>query len=423
MHALALRDVPTTQLASSAKRGDAPIKLVIWDLDETFWHGCLAHGEVEVDVRQRERLIQLAQRGVVSSICSKNEPGAARKRLQDEQVWAYFVFVSLSATDKSEQVRALLKRMRLPANNALFVDDSAFERQAVAKANPGITCLSPESWAELDVRHWGRDDPGLTRLGSYKLLDSRQDESEEFQGSNIEFLEQSELTVTLTPLTPRDVELDALVELVRRSHLLNFTRTRLKSGRDELVQYLADTARTSIKVHARDRYGDHGLCGLVSISQSGELAHFVFSRRVLDMGIEQAVFRWLPLVFADLSVPFSIPLELEGPSDWVTLVAPRTIVGEPAVPKAVRAKATSAKNSALARSASTKRDWTERIWSNAHLRWQPVFSAESLATHLSRGFETLRAALNLAPVTRAPSFGVSFARASANQDRERERRD
>jgi FkbH-like protein len=363
---------------------------VIWDLDETFWHGALADGDVEVDVRQRQRLIDLARRGVVSSICCKNEPGAARKRLQDEQVWAYFVFASISRAEKGQQVRNLLKRMRVPAESALFVDDSALERQEVARANPGISCLSPESWADLDVRHWGRDDPGLTRLGSYKLLESSQDESAEFRGSNLEFLRQSELVATLTQLTPEDRELDSVVELVRRSHLLNFTRTRLKSGRAELVQYLADCARVSFKVHARDRYEEHGLCGLVSISRSGELEHFAFSCRVLELGIEQAVFRWLGRAFPDLCVRFEVPLELEGPSDWVTLVgALGSSEGRADLTENLPAPPSDAALT-LARRPSAKSVWAARLWSLARAtRVRRLFRAEALATYLSRRFETL----------------------------------
>jgi hypothetical protein len=273
--------------------------------------------------------------------------------------------------------------MRVPAESALFVDDSALERQEVARANPGISCLSPESWADLDVRHWGRDDPGLTRLGSYKLLESSQDESAEFRGSNLEFLRQSELVATLTQLTPEDRELDSVVELVRRSHLLNFTRTRLKSGRAELVQYLADCARVSFKVHARDRYEEHGLCGLVSISRSGELEHFAFSCRVLELGIEQAVFRWLGRAFPDLCVRFEVPLELEGPSDWVTLVG--ALAGSEN-----RATPPSEASLTLVRRGSATSAWAARLWSLARAtRVRRLFRAEALATYLSRRFETL----------------------------------
>lgn len=321
MHLQALAVAPKPAGRRNIDR--ASIKLVIWDLDDTFWHGALAEGAVEVDVRQRERLIDLARRGIVSSICSNNEPRAARKQLQDEGVWAYFVFASLSRTAKSEQVRSLLRRMRLPAENALLVDDSALERQEVAEANPGIWCLSPDEWAELDVRAWGRDDAGLVRLGSYKLLESRSDESTELWDSNVEYLRQSELVATLTRLTTDDAELPDVVELVRRSYQLNFTRTRLKA-RTELAEYLDGAAR-SFKVHVRDRYGDHGLCGLVSVSRAGELEHFTFACRVVDMGIEQAVFSWLESTFSGLRVPFHVPPELEASSDWVSLIPPQPL--------------------------------------------------------------------------------------------------
>jgi hypothetical protein len=161
------------------------------------------------------------------------------------------------------------------------------------------------------------------RLGSYKLLESRSDESTELWGSNVEYLRQSELVATLTRLTTDDPDLPEVVELVRRSYQLNFTRTRLKAG-SELADYLGSAAR-SFKVHVRDRYGDHGLCGLVSVSQAGELEHFTFTCRVVDLGIEQAVFSWLESTFCGLRAPFHVPPELETSSDWVTLIPPQPV--------------------------------------------------------------------------------------------------
>ena len=48
------------------------IKVVIWDLDETFWEGTLSEGEVVYSQRNHDVVIKLASRGIVSSICSKN---------------------------------------------------------------------------------------------------------------------------------------------------------------------------------------------------------------------------------------------------------------------------------------------------------------------------------------------------------------
>jgi hypothetical protein len=51
----------------------AKIKLIIWDLDETFWHGTFTEGGITYRRENHDLVIALARRGVVSSICSNND--------------------------------------------------------------------------------------------------------------------------------------------------------------------------------------------------------------------------------------------------------------------------------------------------------------------------------------------------------------
>ena len=56
------------------------IKLVIWDLDETFWKGTFSEGTVDIPQENVTLLKMLTDIGIVNSICSKNDA---------EQVLAY----------------------------------------------------------------------------------------------------------------------------------------------------------------------------------------------------------------------------------------------------------------------------------------------------------------------------------------------
>ena len=47
------------------------IKLVIWDLDDTFWNGVLSEDKVTFNERNIEIVKTLTDRGIVNSICSK----------------------------------------------------------------------------------------------------------------------------------------------------------------------------------------------------------------------------------------------------------------------------------------------------------------------------------------------------------------
>ena len=51
-----------------------PVRLLIWDLDETYWTGTLTEGGVLDYIQDNhDFVIELARRGVISSICSKND--------------------------------------------------------------------------------------------------------------------------------------------------------------------------------------------------------------------------------------------------------------------------------------------------------------------------------------------------------------
>ena len=49
------------------------VKLIIWDLDETFWQGTLSEGS-QIIIEKNVKLIKkLSERGIINSICSKKE--------------------------------------------------------------------------------------------------------------------------------------------------------------------------------------------------------------------------------------------------------------------------------------------------------------------------------------------------------------
>ena len=60
-----------------------PVRLVIWDLDETFWQGTLTEGGIQYDRTIHDIVVELARR-IVSSICSKNDFAAVKAILHRE---------------------------------------------------------------------------------------------------------------------------------------------------------------------------------------------------------------------------------------------------------------------------------------------------------------------------------------------------
>jgi hypothetical protein len=82
------------------------VKLVVWDLDDTFWKGVLSKEPVTPVPENIELVKRLAARGIVSSICSKNARESAVNELQKLGVWDYLVLPSVSFQSKGSSTAA-----------------------------------------------------------------------------------------------------------------------------------------------------------------------------------------------------------------------------------------------------------------------------------------------------------------------------
>jgi len=59
------------------------VKLIVRDLDDTFWNGTLAEGGIKPIDRNLGIVKTLTSRGIIRSICSKNDADQARARLTE----------------------------------------------------------------------------------------------------------------------------------------------------------------------------------------------------------------------------------------------------------------------------------------------------------------------------------------------------
>ena len=79
------------------------IKLVIWDLDDTFWSGTLSEGGITLINKNVELAQKLIDKGIMNSICSKNTFEEVKKELDKYQLWDLFVFPSIDWTAKAPE--------------------------------------------------------------------------------------------------------------------------------------------------------------------------------------------------------------------------------------------------------------------------------------------------------------------------------
>jgi FkbH-like protein len=268
---------------------------VIWDLDETFWHGTLTEGGV-TQYRQdnHDLVIELARRGIMSSICSKNNFSAVRTILEDSGLWEYFVFPSINWEAKGGRVAQIIEKMQLRASTVLFIDDHPANVAQAIDQNPGLQVADANILTKSlldDKRFQGKDDSGLTRLAQYKILERKHLDQTDSKGDTVKFLRNSEIVVSIE----NDISgnIDRAIELINRTNQLNFTKLRLPDDIDAARLALAaelgkfDTVAGLVRVS--DRYGDYGYCGFYLMTGHWghrSLVHYCFSCRVLGMGVE-----------------------------------------------------------------------------------------------------------------------------------------
>lgn len=301
-----------------------PVRLVIWDLDDTYWTGTLAEGSVTQLDASRAIVKELAGRGIISSICSKNNFEVAKRTLTQDGMWDYFVFPSIDWQPKGARIKALVEQSQLRPESVLFVDDNPSNLEEAKHFTPGIQVAGADfihrmlSSASLS----GKPDPELKRLKQYKLLEKRKDDEAQAPNGTDEFLRQSGICVEIS----HDLEdkIDRIIELINRTNQLNFTKRRLpedlSTARAELLSRLRSTETQAGIVRVIDRYGDHGYVGFYMLRYMAEVVHFCFSCRILGMGVESWLYARLgrpPLAIAEPVL--TNPITDHRAIDWITV--------------------------------------------------------------------------------------------------------
>ncbi|MBQ9334678.1 MAG: HAD-IIIC family phosphatase [Lachnospiraceae bacterium] len=334
---------------SEASSDDIQIKAVIWDLDNTFWNGILSEGEVAPLERNIRIVRELADAGVISAICSNNDFDAAREKLSSDEfgnIWELFVFPSIDWTPKGARIQSMISDMALRPENVLYIDDEASNLAEASYLLPELMTSGPEildSLAEL-AELSEKNDTAHARLEHYRVLERKRSD-QKVSSSNEQFLRDSEITISFIDNIADHI--DRVCELISRTNQLNFTKVR--SSREDVFSLLNDPGVECRLISARDKYGDYGIIGFYALDRTmgtmtegsvllrdgspddletgsgiGRLLHFLFSCRVLGMGIEQYIYDKLGRPQIEIAGRTASVLGENEPVTWITETSVRT---------------------------------------------------------------------------------------------------
>jgi FkbH-like protein len=296
-HEQFVRDMQAIVTAACDEDPREAIKCVVWDLDDTLWHGVLLEDE-RITLRSgiRELLEALDRRGIVHSIASRNDPDAATGKLAELGLSDYFIYPQINWGSKAASVRRIADLLNIAPDAMAFVDDQPFERDEVAFTLAGVTCIDAaaiESLVEmprLNPRFVTED--ARTRRQLYVADARRRDAEHEFAGSSEQFLATLGMTLSIWPVTTDD--LDRAEELTHRTHQLNSTGRRYT--RADLDALRAASGHLLLMASLSDRYGPYGKVGLSIVELGADawtIALLLASCRVMNRGVTAVLIRHL----------------------------------------------------------------------------------------------------------------------------------
>ena len=288
------------------------IKCIVLDLDNTLWGGVVgddgphgirigAHGDGEPFFRLQCFLRELKRRGILLTVCSKNEHANALKPFHEnsEMVLELDDFVAFVANwkNKPENIAAIQKQLNIGFDSMLFVDDSPFERASVRTLLPEVIVPEladdPADWVKhlselnlFEVASFSEQD--AQRSGAY-LQEARRRRASETAPNFEAFLESLDMTIEVERFAPR--HLNRIAQLLQRSNQFNLTTHRRNEAECEALMNDPEGC-IPLSASLKDRFGDHGLISVVVLRPEpteGALAitDWLMSCRVLGRGVEQ----------------------------------------------------------------------------------------------------------------------------------------
>jgi FkbH-like protein len=287
------------------------IKCVALDLDNTLWGGTIGDdglegirlgelGDGEAYVHFQTWLKELAGRGVLLAICSKNDPEKAREPFQKHNDMV-LTEASISCfvanwDNKADNLHLVAKRLNIGLDSIVFLDDSAFERNLVRELVPDV-CVPEmpqdpadfvpylESLNLFETTQFSDEDRRRTDLYRANVL--REDEQARFTNVD-DYLNSLAMEAAFERFD--DLHLPRIAQLVQRTNQFNLTTIRHSPA--ELKQFADDSDYFPFYITLTDRFGDNGLISVVICKREDEwldVVTWLMSCRVISRRVEEFV--------------------------------------------------------------------------------------------------------------------------------------
>ena len=284
-------------------------KCVVVDLDNTLWGGIVGEDGIEGIALGRDypgncyrdfqkELLKLYHRGILLAINSKNNEGDALEVLDKHPDMVlrrkHFAAYRINWQDKVSNLKALANDLNIGIDSMVFIDDNPRECELVRQQCPEchVVCLPdkphliPEFLGSVPGLECVRLTEEDSRRGEmYQAQLVRGQAAARFENLQ-DFWKDLGLEVSIEPARPFSIP--RIAQLTQRTNQMNMTTRRYTESQVEALA--GDPNWRVVSVAAKDRFGEHGIIGVMFIRLDGEhcrIDNFLMSCRVLGLNIEQ----------------------------------------------------------------------------------------------------------------------------------------
>ena len=281
---------------SSGKKPAKKVKCVAWDLDNTLWDGIIGEDGLDgVTIRPNvaETIKALDRRGILNTICSKNDEALALAGLDRFGLREYFLYPKINWKPKSGNLLEISRLLNINIDTFAFVDDSAFERAEVQNT---LGCVRVFADTEVDSLPEREEfqvpvtADSVKRRAFYMSEAQRQEALSESESGDYEaFIRSCDFRIDVAPCKT-DEDVDRCHELLMRTNQLNASTNRIP--RDEFRAIVSDPGKLVLRIKCDDKYGEYGTVGCLILEKKADAlvcTDFVISCRAARKKVESAL--------------------------------------------------------------------------------------------------------------------------------------
>ena len=288
-------------------------KCLVLDLDNTLWGGILGEDGAEgIRIGEdypgncylffQEYLLELMNNGVILTVCSKNNEKDVMDlwknnpyiKIKQDQLAAY----RINWNNKADNICEIAEELNIGLDSLVFIDDNPTERELIKQMLPQVSVpdfpekpyLFPEFIKSLTDNYFSiykltKEDLAKTR--QYKENAERRQFQSRFTDLD-SYLRSLEIELTVEQMN--DLNIARFAQMTQKTNQFNLTTKRYTEA--DLRNLTKNGARI-YGLRVKDRFGDHGLTGLIITNEIADIDTFLLSCRILGKNIETVFIQYM----------------------------------------------------------------------------------------------------------------------------------